>query len=381
VSGTRRVLFLANDFPPITGGISGYVFGLVSHLDRARTAVLAPSVRGAAEFDRTHDVRVHRRRYLLPLPFPASKLARIALPLASLPRILACERTEILHCAHILTSGIVGLLLRRRRGLPYVVYGYGADILDYRRQPGATRLMRRVFDGADGVVTISDYSVGLLEGLGVPRARIAKVVMGIDVGRFRPDANGARVRARHGLGARPVVLTVARLVTRKGHDVVIDAVAKVRTAVPGTVYLVVGSGPDGHRLGRIVADRGLGDAVVFAGFVPEAELPEYYAAADCFVLASRQIGTDVEGAGNVTLEASASGRPVIAGRSGGTDEHLVDGETGYLVDPTDAGEIAARIGSILSDRALAARLGRAGRALVCERFVWERTLAPLEPLL
>jgi phosphatidylinositol alpha-1,6-mannosyltransferase len=120
---------------------------------------------------------------------------------------------------------------------------------------------------------------------------------------------------------------------------------------------------------------------VFAGFVPEHELPQYYAAADCFVLASRQIGTDVEGAGNASLEASASGCPVIAGRSGGTDEHVVDGETGLLVDPTDAGAIADRIVAVLSDADLAARLGRAGRAMICERFVWERTIRPLERLL
>lgn len=379
--GSRRVLFLANDFPPVPGGIAGYLFGLVSHLDRARTAVLAPAMPGAADFDRAHGVRVYRRRFLLPLPFPADKLARIALPMAYLPAIVRRERTEILHCGHVLTAGVVGLLLHRRRSLPYVVYAYGADLLDYQRHPSVMRLLRRVLANAAGVVTISDFSVGLLEGLGVPRERITKVVMGIDVERFRPEIDGRRVRERHGLRDRPVILTVARLVTRKGHDVVIEALAKVRAAVPDAVYLIVGTGPDRERLGRIVAERGLDESVVFAGFVPDADLPEYYAVADCFVLASRQIGTDVEGAGNVTLEASASGRAVIAGRSGGTDEHVVDGETGYLVDPADPDAVAARIAAVLSDRALATRLGRAGRAIVAERFVWERTLAPLEPLL
>lgn len=379
--GSRRVLFLANDYPPIPGGIAGYLFGLVSHLDRARTAVLAPVVSGAAEFDRAHDVRVYRRRFLPPLPFPADKLARIALPMAYLPAILRRERPEILHCGHVLSAGVVGLLLRRRRGLPYAVYAYGADLLDYQRNPIVMRLLRRVLAEAAGVVTISDFSVGLVERFGVPRGRITKVLWGIDVQRFHPGVDGRRVRAHHGLRDRPVILTVARLVTRKGHDVVIDALAKVQAAVPGAAYLIVGSGPDRARLDRIVAERGLHDSVVFAGFVPDAELPEYYAAADCCVLASRQIRGDVEGAGSVTLEASASGRPVIVGASGGTDQHVVEGETGYLVDPTDRDAVAARVAAVLSDRALAARLGRAGRALVRERFVWERTLAPLEPLL
>jgi phosphatidylinositol alpha-1,6-mannosyltransferase len=381
VSGSRRVLFLANDFPPVPGGIAGYLYGLVSHLDRHRTAVLAPAMPGAEAFDRTHDVRVYRRRFVLSLPFPVDKLARVVFPMVHLPSILQRERTDVLHCGHVLTAGVVGLLLHRRRGLPYVVYAYGADLLDYERHPRLARLMRRVLAHAAGVVTISDFSVGLLERIGVPRSRIAKVVMGIDVRRFRPDIDGRRVRERHRLGDRPVVLTVARLVTRKGHDLVIEALAKVRAAVPDAVYVIAGSGPDRERLERLAAERGLGDAVVFAGFVPDADLPEYYAAADCFVLASRQIGTDVEGAGNVTLEASASGRAVVAGRSGGTDEHVLEGETGYLVDPTDPGAIAARVAAILSDRALAERLGRRGRETVCDRFVWERTLAPLEPLL
>jgi phosphatidylinositol alpha-1,6-mannosyltransferase len=116
---------------------------------------------------------------------------------------------------------------------------------------------------------------------------------------------------------------------------------------------------------------------VFAGFVPEEDLPGYYAASDCFVLCSRQIGSDVEGAGNVSLEASASGRPVIAGRSGGTFEHVRDGETGLLVDPTEPEAVADAIVRVLRDPGQAARLGRAGRRMVEERFVWDKTVAPL----
>ena len=377
----RRALLLANDFPPLSGGIAGYLFGLWGHLPRERTAVLAPKVPGWETFDRSHDLRVYRRRFLWRLPFPLDKLARIVLPLAYAGPVLRRERGDILHCGHVLTAGVVGLLLKRRRSLPYAVYAYGADLLDYQKHAALERLLRRVLAEAEGVVTNREFSAGLLRGLGFPPERIFKVLMGIDTARFRPDLDGRAVRDRHGLGDRPVLLTVARLVQRKGHDMVIWALPRIRRTLPRAVYLVVGTGPERDRLRRLAAETGVEDAVVFAGFVPDADLAAYYAACDCFILCSRQVGTDVEGAGNASLEASASGRPAIAGRSGGTDEHVVHGETGVLVDPTDPAAIAEAALAILGDRAEARRLGQQGRRMTEERFVWDTTAAVLAPLL
>lgn len=378
---SRRVLLLTNDFPPLSGGIAGYLFGLWNHLPRERAAVLAPKVPGWEAFDRSHDVRVYRRRFLWPLPFPIDKLARVALPMAYVGPVLRRERTDLLHCGHILTAGVVGLILKLRRSFPYVVYAYGADLLDYRGHRGLARLLRRVLAEADGIVTISDFSARLLRELGVPDSRIFKVLMGIDTTRFRPELDGRAIRELHGLGTRPILLTVARLVPRKGHDMVIRALSQIRLAIPDAVYVIVGTGPARDHLGRVARECGVEDAVIFAGFVPEADLPAYYAAADCVLQCSRQIGTDVEGACNASLEASASGRPVIAGRSGGTDEHVVHEETGLLVDPTDPAAIAEAAIAILGDRAKALRLGRRGLQMIQERFVWEKTAAPLAPLL
>lgn len=377
----RRALLLANDFPPLSGGIATYLFGLWRHLPRERTAVLAPKTRGWERFDRTHDLRMYRRRFVWRLPFPLDKAARIALPAAYAGPILRREGTEILHCGHVLTAGVVGLLFKRTRRLPYAVYVYGADLLDYHRHRGLGRLLRRVLTEAEGVVTLSEYTAGLLKELGVPPHRIVKVRMGIDAGRFRPDPGGRAVRDRHGLAGAPVLLTVARLVQRKGHDVVIRALPRIRRAMPDAVYLIVGAGPEGERLRRFAEAVGVADAVIFAGFVPEADLPAYYAACDCFILCSRQVGTDVEGAGIVSLEASASGRPVIAGRSGGTDEHVVHGETGLLVDPTDPAAIAEAVLAVMGNPAEARRLGQQGRRMIEERFVWDKTAAVLAPLL
>jgi len=375
----RQALLLTTDFPPLSGGIAGYLFGLWRHLPRERTAVIAPTVPGWAAFDRSHDLRVYRRHYRPSLPFPFDRLARIILPALGLRSILRRERAEVLHCGHVLTSGVVGLLYRRR--LPYAVYGYGADLLDYRGIRAIDRLLRRVLLRAEGVVVPSEFTARLVRDLGVPAERVVKVVMGIDTTRFHPDAGGGTIRDALGLKDRPVLLTVARLVPRKGHDVVIRALPRIRETLPDAVYLIVGEGPERARLSRLAAAHGVEEAVVFAGFVPEAQLPAYYAACDGFVLPSRQLGTDVEGAGNVSLEASASGRPVIAGRSGGTNEHVVEGETGLLVDPSDPAAVADGVLRVLADPALARRLGRQGRRMIEARFVWERTATALAPLL
>jgi phosphatidyl-myo-inositol dimannoside synthase len=377
----RRALLLTTDFPPLSGGIAGYLFGLWRHLPRERTAVLAPKVAGWQAFDTTHDLHIYRRSYLWPLPFPLDKLARILLPLLHIGPILRRERIEILHCGHLLTSGVAGLLLKRRRQLPYAVYAYGADVLDYRRRNSLDRLQRQILLEAEGVVTIGDFTMQLLRDLGVPADRIVKVLMGIDVGRFRPDVDGTSIRARHGLGQGPVLLSVARLVERKGHDMVIRALPEIRRHLPDASYLIVGSGRERARLEQVAHETGVAEAVCFAGFVPEADLPVYYAASDCFLLCSRQVGTNVEGAGNVTLEASASGRPVVVGHSGGTEEHVIHGETGLLVDPTNPAAIAEAVVTILGTPEKAERLGRQGRRMVEDRFVWEKTARPLTPLL
>ena len=377
----RRALLLTNDFPPTPGGIAGYLFGLWSHLAGERTAVVAPRVRGARAFDRTHHVRVYRRRLLWPLPFPASKAATLLASLAALPPLVRRERPEILHAGHVLTSGVAALLLKRLTGLPYAVYGYGADLTDYDGYPGLSRLRRRVLREADGVITISEFSVSTLVQDGIDERRIAKVLVGLDTTRFHPALDGSAVRRRFGIGDRPILLTVARLVARKGHDVVIRALERVLAKRGDAVYLIVGSGPERARLERLAAAHGVARAVIFAEYVPDAELPAYYAASDVFVLCSRQIGTDFEGGGNVSLEASACGKPVVVGRSGGTAEHVRHAETGLLVDPTSPEEVAAAVLGLLDDPDDAARLGRRGRQLVEDRFVWAKTVAPMEHLL
>ncbi|HYG72736.1 MAG TPA: glycosyltransferase family 4 protein, partial [Actinomycetota bacterium] len=168
------------------------------------------------------------------------------------------------------------------------------------------------------------------------------------------------------------------LVARKGQDVLIRGMSDIRRRVPDAALVLVGGGPDRERLEALAAAAPAG-SVVFAGEVSEADLPAYYRAGDVFAMPcrTRRAGLEVEGWGNVFIEAAACARPVVVGDSGGAREALVDGVTGLLVDGEEVGGVAEAVASLLEDPARAEAMGRAGRSRVEQHFTWERAFGQL----
>ena len=210
------------------------------------------------------------------------------------------------------------------------------------------------------------------------RVPVSVLTPGVDADRFRPDLPTDDIRARFGLQARPLVVCVSRLVTRKGQDVLIKAMRTIRRRVPEAALLIVGGGPIEARLRRLASEAPR-DSVYFAGQVPPEDLPRYYAVGDVFAMPCRNRvgGLEVEGWGIVFMEAAACGRPVVVGDSGGARETLLDGETGFLVDGADVAEVADAVAMLLDDPALAASMGKAGRAWVEREHTWERSAQQL----
>ena len=168
-----------------------------------------------------------------------------------------------------------------------------------------------------------------------------------------------------------MLLTVARLVPRKGHKVSIAAFAKICGEIPSAHYLIVGTGPEEEKLRAMVKEAGIENRVTFAGFVSGEDLPDIYNVCDVMLMANRQEENgDVEGFGIVFLEANAAGKPVIGGRSGGAVEAVVDGVTGFLVNPDDADELAGILRRLFLDRTLREALGEAGANRVRSDFNW-----------
>ena len=206
-------------------------------------------------------------------------------------------------------------------------------------------------------------------------APVVEVPPGVDVDRLRPLNAAARRKARGALGLPvdgPLVVSLSRLVPRKGMDVLIDAAAALVPSFPDLTVAIAGSGRDRARLDARI--RTSGAPVRMLGSVPDHELPLLYGVADVFVMACRDrwLGLEQEGFGIVFLEAAACGVAQVAGRSGGADEAVVHGKTGLVVDdPGDPGRVAGALRRLLTDDELRRAMGRAARRRARTGFAWD----------
>jgi phosphatidylinositol alpha-1,6-mannosyltransferase len=289
-------------------------------------------------------------------------------------RRLCGEARTIVYCARALPEGIGAWIARRLGGAPYVVWAHGEDIAAASSSREFTLLMRRVYQGATTVIANSRNTASMLQRVGVTVERIEVVHPGVDATVFRPDAPGApALRSQFVRPDELLLLTVGRLQRRKGHDLVLRALAGLENGLQ-LRYLIIGDGEERPRLERMVVDLKLGDRVRFAGVVPGEVLPVYYAAADIFVHPNRIDGIDIEGFGIVFLEAAASEVPVIAGTSGGTPEAVAADRTGLLVSGTSVEELQQALRRLAGSPPLRRSLGAAGRARALREFSWDRAV-------
>ncbi|RFU84373.1 glycosyltransferase family 1 protein [Streptomyces triticagri] len=368
-------LVVTNDFPPRQGGIETFVHAMATRFPGGDVVVHTSSEPGASAFDATLPFPVIRdpARTLLPTPRATARTL-------DLVREYGCDRVWFGAAAPL---GAMAPALRRAGVRRIVATTHGHEIW-WARVPGARGLLRRIGSGVDVVTYLGDHTRNRIAPALDPDVRMSRLVPGVDPPAFRGDAvaeQGRALRARHGLEGRKVVLSLARLVPRKGQDMLIRALPIIRRTVPEAVLLVVGDGPDARRLRRL-ADAQPPGSVVFAGGVRHAETPGYYAAADVFAMPcrTRRGGLEAEGLGIVYLEAAAGGLPVVVGDSGGAPDAVLDGRTGTVVDGRDVRAVADAVGRLLCTPEGAA-MGAAGRRWVERMWTWDASAAHLTRLL
>jgi phosphatidylinositol alpha-1,6-mannosyltransferase len=361
-------LLVTNDFPPKIGGIQSYLYELWRRLPPADTTVLTTPHPAAGAWDEAQPFRVVRTRQ------------RFLLPTAALARDIDALAREVDAGVVFVDPMLpVGHLVPRLTGRPTIVVAHGAEITVYGRLPVTAPFARRVLRHAAGLVAAGQYPAD--QATRVARRALPTLVVppGVDPVRFAPrdDATRRATRARFGLDPdHPLVLGVSRLVPRKGFDVLLDAVA----GLDDVHVAIAGTGRDEARLARRAARlRGRGHLL---GRVPDADLPDLYAAADVFVMLCRDrwAGLEAEGFGIVFLEAAACGVPAIAGRSGGSAEAVVDGVTGLVVEPRDVTAVRAALSGLLGDDERRAQLGAAARHRAVEEYSSDRLAARLARL-
>ncbi|HXY43246.1 MAG TPA: glycosyltransferase family 4 protein [Acidimicrobiales bacterium] len=358
-----RHLLVTNDFPPKIGGIQSYLYELWRRLPPEDVTVLTTRFKGAEGFDRRQAFRVVRSSSPVLLPTP--ELSR-----------------QIRQLAREVDAGLVVLdpalplgLVAARLGLPYGVVVHGAEVSVPGRLPLVNGMLVSVLAPAALVIAAGGYPAE--EARRVLGRRLPPTVIvppGVDTERFHPLGPAERDRARARLGL-PVdgrlVVSVSRLVPRKGMDVLIRAVGLLRPCMPDLCLAIGGRGRDRERLLQLIEREGLAGAVHMLGRVADEDLPQLDACADVWAMLCRDrwLGLEQEGFGIVFLEAAAAGVPQVAGRSGGAHEAVVHGETGLVVDdPSDPAAAAETLRSLLEDPEGRRRLGAAARKRVVADF-------------
>ncbi|MBI3963866.1 MAG: glycosyltransferase family 4 protein [Candidatus Kerfeldbacteria bacterium] len=377
----KKTLLVTLEFPPDVGGVGRYLVNVARNLPIGRVVVLAAARGDKQPIDTNDSYVLYRRRLLTGRWFWPRWLP----VLWQTWRIVRRERIEQLLVSHVLPVGTVAWLLRKM--LPYWIIVHGVDVTT-PSHPRKRALIRRVLIHARGVIVNSEFVQREVERYGVAADRITVVTPGVDLpsqerqSRATTEQKRQALEERYRLGGRPVLLTVSRLVKRKGVDTVIRAMPKIVERVPTLVYLIVGTGPEAESLQSLVAELHLEAHVLFTGFVPDDDLPLYFERSSVFVMVPRELtDRDVEGFGIVYLEANACAKPVIGSRTGGVAEAVVNGVTGLLVEPDQPDAVADAVVRLLNEPAFAQRLGIQGKTRALNTFSWKHQTGRIEALL
>ncbi|CAB4839602.1 unannotated protein [freshwater metagenome] len=373
-------LFVTNDFGPRAGGIETFIIGLIERLPKGSVVVYTSAQDGAHGYDEQwlsqFGVRVVRDpgKILLPSPLVARRVGKLARELGA---TTACFGAAA-------PLGLLAPTLRRAGVVKIVALTHGHEVWWSKVFPFNVA-MRRIGKSVDVITYLGEFTRNAISRA-LPRASqraMVKIAPGIDVEHFSPDIDATLLRNSLGLADKAVIVSVGRLVHRKGQDRLIEALPIILSEIPNAHLLVVGQGPYLKTLETLAKTKGVSEHVSFIGRIQYSELPKYFRVGDLFAMPSRSrfFGLEVEGLGIVYLEASACGIPVIAGDSGGAPDAVLENVTGLVVDGTNIESIAKAAISILSNPVMAKAMGLAGREWIVDSWSWQLWAKKFESVL
>lgn len=365
-----KMFLIAVDFPPVHGGISSYAYNSWRYLPSDEILVLAPFHKRARRFDKNQRFMIYRTKRDRGDSFIGKMLTVFDLFLESI-KILKKEAVREVYCLHVNSTGLIGYFLKIARGIDYSVYIFGAEFAKHKSLKWLHRLL---LNKAKTLIVISEFAKDVVIREGIRNRRFIKASPGVDLKKFQPGLDCQEIANRYQLQGKKVIFTVSRLARNKGFDTAIKALKGVLRRMPGVVYVIGGEGPCEMELKALAKSLNLQDKVIFVGFIPDDDLPKYYELCDVFLLLTREIKEkgNVEGFGMVFIEANACGKAVVGGKAGGTPEAVVEGKTGFLVDPLNLSEISEKLIQLLADEDLAKRLGDEGRKRAEREFSWPK---------
>jgi len=365
----KRTMLVTLDFPPIVGGVASYWANLARLMPSDRFFVLAEESDSTLDFDVNQSYLIYRQnlisrhRWLWPRWLPL---------LWAMYRLARMKQIQRFIVAHVLPTGTAALILKKLICISYIVSIHGLDVAWAQRSTRKKWLTKLIFKNAESVIVNSDFTRQRLQSLcHIAPDKIHLVYPCPNMIVAPAAANREEFLRKYNLENKKFILTVGRLIERKGQDKVIESLPRVMRAVSDVIYLVVGRGPKLDSLRARVKELKLEKQVRFFTDILDSELPAFYQNAELFIMPSRQLDDgDVEGFGIVYLEAALFGLPVVAANSGGCSEAVLDGQTGLLIEPGNISDLTAKIGLILQDNDLYRKMVQTSQNRANNAFRW-----------
>ena len=337
-----KTLLVTLEYPPDQGGIATYLFSL--HKNNRDVKVYVPGI----------DWKFWPK--WLPL-------------IKKVWQELKNSGSEQISLSHVLPIGYIALVLKIWKNIPYIIFVHGLDVLRGAKHPWKRFWLKIILRNAKQVVANSEFTRKLAIRYGAREN--CRVIL---------PCVFSLSNERNNFSESNIILSVGRLVRRKNHKLVLEALSKIKNDFSNLRYVIIGNGPMKDELIDYAEKLGISRMVDFVGKVSDKERENYYKKTGVFVLPVYSEGDDVEGLGIVFLEAAAYGLPVIAGRGGGVEEAVLDGATGYMIDPKNKNELKEKLKIILQDKDLAKQMGQAGQLRIQKEFLCELREEEIEKL-
>lgn len=364
----KKTLLITTDYPPKIGGVANYYKNIVNNLDPEKIVVL------------TND----NNKLLTRLPIWPKWLPSFW----NIYKTIKKEKIEVLLIGQILPLGTVAWLLNKFTKIPYIIMTHAMDVTFPQKYARKKWLIKKILASSYKVTTVSRFTEQQLKKLMTGR-NLSKIEVIYPCPNLRlrdiDEDVLTHVKNKYQIKNKKIILSVGRIVERKGFDAMIQTTIKINRVYPDFVYLIIGEGEYKKQLFKNLTDPKYNEVakkIKFIGNVTDKELAAFYKIADVFAMPSRRLSDDdVEGFGIVYLEANLYGKPVIAGDSGGVRDAVIDGKTGFLIDPTDISMIKTALLKIFKNPERAKEMGEFGKQRVLDEFTWANQTKKLIKLL
>jgi glycosyltransferase involved in cell wall biosynthesis/peptidoglycan/xylan/chitin deacetylase (PgdA/CDA1 family) len=384
-----RCLLVASTFPPIHGGSAVVYDNLCQFMPSGSIRVLSAKknylnnepIQGWQEHDAAANYPIDRADFLRPrvLPPPANVLVSAwrllfqdiplyVKALLAATRVVRAHNINVVCIGELVAGSWLGIALRKLYQVKVIVYVHGEEITTVTGGRLSGNKRKDYLHAADKIIAVSSFTCDALTSMmDVKPESIVLIQNGVDTARFTPGPRNPTLVSKHRLAGKKIVVTVGRMVARKGVDKAVLAIGRILRHRQDVHYLILGDGELRPEVERIIAAEGLNEHVTLVGKVSDSELVDYLRLCDLFLMPNRTMEDgDTEGFGLVFREANACRKPVIGGRAGGVVEAVKDGESGLLVNGNNIDEIAAAIERILDDADLSDRLSAGGLKLALD---------------